>query len=104
EAFSLVGRLAGHSQQHLLSALFLDYGHTESGWGDTLQAVRGHRFSPILEHPGEADLTAHVDFGRLSLHAQICGASLYGPRSQGDFLDNMGIRRRAAKLKEGKSS
>ena len=43
-------------------ALFIDYGHERSAPGDTLQAVRGHRFAPVLDKPGEQDLTAHVDF------------------------------------------
>ena len=48
-----------------LAALFIDYGHARPGFGDTLQAVRGHRFADPLEAPGEADLTAHVDFADL---------------------------------------
>ena len=40
-------------------ALFIDYGHEKSGPGDTLQAVRGHHYSRVLDKPGEQDLTAH---------------------------------------------
>ena len=43
-------------------ALVIDYGHERRSAGDTLQAVRGHAFSPVLDNPGEQDLTAHVDF------------------------------------------
>jgi NADH dehydrogenase [ubiquinone] 1 alpha subcomplex assembly factor 7 len=47
------------------AALWIDYGHGYSGAGDTLQAVRSHRFVPWLESPGEVDITSHVDFQRL---------------------------------------
>ena len=44
------------------AALIIDYGHARQGLGDTLQAVAGHSFSDPLRTPGQADLTAHVDF------------------------------------------
>jgi NADH dehydrogenase [ubiquinone] 1 alpha subcomplex assembly factor 7 len=47
------------------AALIIDYGHTRSAFGDTLQAVRAHRVADVVERPGEADLTAHVDFQEL---------------------------------------
>src|SRR5438309_2399406 len=43
------------------AAIFIDYGHERSGSGDTLQAVRSHRYAPVLQDPGDQDLTAHVD-------------------------------------------
>ncbi|HWI75502.1 MAG TPA: SAM-dependent methyltransferase, partial [Sphingomicrobium sp.] len=44
------------------AALIIDYGHPKSAPGDTLQALHAHNFSPVLNRPGEQDLTAHVDF------------------------------------------
>ena len=35
-------------------ALFIDYGHPKSAAGDTLQALRGHRFAAVLEFAGRA--------------------------------------------------
>lgn len=80
-------------------ALIIDYGHTESGLGDTLQAVRGHHYADVLEAPGEADLTAHVDFAALRAAAERTGARAYGPVTQGELLGRLGIERRAARLK-----
>ena len=54
--------------QHGGYGLFIDYGHREAGLGDTLQAVRDHKFWPPLRTPGRADLTAHVDFECLPAH------------------------------------
>ncbi len=52
------------------AALIVDYGYgAEAGFGDTLQAVKAHQYAPVLETPGEADLTAHVDFAALAAAA-----------------------------------
>jgi len=80
-------------------ALIIDYGHAESASGDTFQAVKDNAFVDPLAEPGEADLTAHVDFGALATAARDGGA--YVPRifPQGQFLDALGIRVRANRLK-----
>lgn len=85
-------------------ALFIDYGHLHSGLGDTLQAVRRHAFWPVLEEPGLADLTAHVDFEALARAAIDAGAAAYGPTTQGAFLRRLGLSARAERLAVGKSA
>src|SRR5690606_33346228 len=52
------------------AGLFIDYGHTETGIGDTLQAVHKHHYDDLLAHPGEADITSHVDFSALAAAAR----------------------------------
>jgi NADH dehydrogenase [ubiquinone] 1 alpha subcomplex assembly factor 7 len=81
------------------AALIIDYGHARQGLGDTLQAVAGHSFSDPLRAPGQADLTAHVDFTALAQSAEIIGARVHGPVSQRDFLQRLGIEQRALALK-----
>jgi len=81
------------------AALIVDYGHTKSATGETLQAVKGHAFVDPLTAPGEVDLTAHVDFERLMQGARDGGAAAFGPLEQGQFLRRLGIDHRAAKLK-----
>ncbi len=85
------------------AALIIDYGHIESGTGDTLQAVRRHAFADPLEAPGEADLTAHVDFAALARAARSAGAEVTGPVTQGYFLRRLGIEVRAQRLKAASS-
>lgn len=80
------------------AALFIDYGHTKSAPDDTLQAVRGHAVADVLIDPGEADLTAHVDFDALSRKLASDGARIMGPVSQGGFLKNLGIGPRTDRL------
>lgn len=82
------------------AALIIDYGPARSGLGDTLQAVRAHRYADPLEAPGEADLTAHVDFSDLARRALAEGAAAYGPLTQGDFLMRLGIVQRAERLQQ----
>ena len=65
------------------AALFIDYGHTAPRFGSTLQAVRAHRKVDVFARPGEADLTAHVDFAALVPIAQAHGARWLGTREQG---------------------
>jgi NADH dehydrogenase [ubiquinone] 1 alpha subcomplex assembly factor 7 len=83
------------------AALIIDYGHADTTFGETLQAVSGHGFADPLERPGELDLTAHVDFGALARIAQSEGVRVHGPVPQGWFLRRLGIAERAAKLKTG---
>ena len=84
------------------TALVIDYGHTVTGFGDTLQAVRNHDFDPPLAHPGEADLTSHVDFEDLAKVAVSMGVHLNGGLRQGDFLFGLGLAERAAALAKDK--
>jgi SAM-dependent MidA family methyltransferase len=80
------------------AALFIDYGHARSAPGDTLQAVRGHAFQPVLHQPGEQDLTSHVDFQRVAEIAREAGAFVAGPMEQGPWLERLGIQARARVL------
>jgi NADH dehydrogenase [ubiquinone] 1 alpha subcomplex assembly factor 7 len=79
-------------------ALFLDYGHTKSGFGDTLQAMRSHAFVDPLASPGESDLTAHVDFEALGKAARDAGLVVHGPLEQGAFLNALGLEARTEQL------
>ncbi|MEQ8964249.1 MAG: SAM-dependent methyltransferase [Azospirillaceae bacterium] len=80
------------------AALIVDYGHATHAAGDTLQAVRRHAYADPLDAPGEADLTAHVDFAALAAAAREAGAVVAGPVEQGTFLRDLGIEARAAAL------
>jgi SAM-dependent MidA family methyltransferase len=80
------------------AALIVDYGHSDSRTGDTLQSVERHRFADPWERPGARDLTAHVDFAALKLAAQREGACASGPTTQGQWLTGIGIDVRASLL------
>ncbi len=79
-------------------ALIFDYGHVRSADGDTLQAVRGHRFADVLAEPGEQDLTAHVDFEALARAASVGDVRVTRVISQGEWLERLGIAGRSEAL------
>ncbi len=79
------------------AALLIDYGRSEPGFGDTLQALRRHERVDPLACPGEADLTVHADFPAVMAAAQAGGArSAILP--QAAFLARLGIGERAEAL------
>ncbi|WP_312846753.1 class I SAM-dependent methyltransferase [Stappia sediminis] len=84
------------------AALVIDYGYLRSAPGDTLQAIYRHEFDPVLVRPGEADLTAHVNFEALGHAFRSAGAQVGGPMTQGDFLIGLGLLERAGQLGAGK--
>ncbi|MFL5298563.1 MAG: class I SAM-dependent methyltransferase [Phenylobacterium sp.] len=79
------------------AALLIDYGRTEPGFGDTLQALRRHEKVDPLARPGEADLTVHADFPSLMAAARDHGAEA-AILTQADFLARMGIGPRCEAL------
>ena len=81
-----------------VAALVIDYGYEGPAIGDTLQALRGHAPHPVLATPGEADLTAHVDFAAAARAARTAGSAVHGPVGQGRFLEALGIAHRADRL------
>jgi NADH dehydrogenase [ubiquinone] 1 alpha subcomplex assembly factor 7 len=92
--YEAAGRLAGQGG----AALFIDYGYDAARTGSTLQAVRAHRKVDPFVAPGEADLTAHVDFATLARVAEARGCRWLGTVTQGRWLRELGIETRAEAL------
>ena len=91
-------KLAARVRDQNGAALIIDYGHLRSDAGDTFQAIARHSFTDPLKNPGQADVTAHVDFQALVRAAEDIGACVHGPVPQGDFLKRLGIETRAIGL------
>ena len=101
-ALSILDTLAPRLITQTGALLIIDYGYitplTSRVLGkaegphshDTLQALRAHTFHPVLETPGQADLTAHVDFATLATHAASLNLTAHGPTPQGRFLQSLG--------------
>lgn len=87
---ALTARIAAHGG----AGLIIDYGDWGS-LGDTLQAVKAHEYTDILDAPGQCDLTAHVDFEAIARSAR-CAYTRLTP--QGVFLERLGIAQRARAL------
>ena len=93
-----VRTIAGHIGENGGVALIVDYGYERSGPGETLQGMRGHHFAPVLDAPGEQDLTAHVDFQAVAKVASEAGAAVSSLANQGEWLIQLGIEARAQAL------
>ncbi len=97
-AVALMAELARRLKEQGGAALIIDYGHEELRSGSTLQALKSHQKVDVFAHPGDADLTAHVDFELLQLVAQQHGADVMGLQYQGEWLIQMGIDTRMEML------
>jgi NADH dehydrogenase [ubiquinone] 1 alpha subcomplex assembly factor 7 len=93
-AYEIAGRLVGQGG----TALLIDYGHEEPRTGSTLQALKAHRRVDPFAMPGEADLTAHVDFSALVPIVESRGCRWLGTVTQGSWLRELGIEMRAESL------
>lgn len=94
-AAGIVAEVSGRIAAHGGVAVIVDYG----GWGskgDTFQALKSNAFADPFAEPGQADLTAHVDFAALAAASGLAHAFL----TQGDYLTRLGIAARAARLAE----
>jgi NADH dehydrogenase [ubiquinone] 1 alpha subcomplex assembly factor 7 len=80
------------------AALIADYGYARPSLGDTLQAVKNHRFAGVFDAPGETDLTAHVDFAALRQASTEAGMEAFGPMPMGEWLLRLGLEARVAQL------
>jgi len=94
-AAPIMATFADRIQRHGGAAIVIDYGNWRS-LGDTLQALRAHAFADPLAEPGDADLTAHVDFQALAQAAAPCPHSAM--TDQRTLLTRLGIAHRSAIL------
>lgn len=87
------------ARRNPVAALIIDYGHRQPALGDTLQAVRNHAYECPLVSPGEADLTAAVDFASFAEGCRREGnLEVDGPVAQADLLGRLGVVERASRL------
>jgi NADH dehydrogenase [ubiquinone] 1 alpha subcomplex assembly factor 7 len=70
-------------------ALFIDYGPMQSAPGNSVQAIRDGKYADPLAEPGQADLTAHVDFAAIAARVNA-----QGPVKQNAFLTALGLFQR----------
>ena len=79
-------------------AFIIDYGfprreyyHPQRAAGTLMCHYRHQAHADPFAHPGEEDITAHVDFSALAEAAHDAGAEVLGYSSQASFLVNCGI-------------
>lgn len=84
-------------------AINFDYGYVKNEFANTLQAIKNHQKTNVLENVGKSDITAHVDFAALDKIAKNCGlnSSLI---TQREFLISLGMEERRKILKNENSA
>jgi SAM-dependent MidA family methyltransferase len=97
-ARTIMRTLSARLKHHHGAAIVIDYGYLGDAHHDTLQALKSHQFYPVLREPGEADLTAHVDFSTLMQIARDSGLTVGPLLKQGEFLVRMGAEVRLEQL------
>ncbi|XP_042461816.1 protein arginine methyltransferase NDUFAF7, mitochondrial [Zingiber officinale] len=99
KAMELTHQIAERISSDGGGALIIDYGK-DGLISDSLQAIRQHKFVDILDDPGSADLSAHVDFASIRHCAEEAsdGVSVHGPITQSQFLGSLGINFRVEAL------
>ena len=81
------------------AGLVIDYGHTETGLGETLQAVGQHAYADPLTFPGSLDLTAHVDFQSLARAVEAMGARVLDRSNNPNFCGGLASNGAPPRLK-----
>lgn len=94
-AHSVMEHIAERAKLHGGGGLLIDYGYNSPPYQSSLQAVKAHRYHPMFENIGEADITAHVDFQALATSLKDIPYQL---TTQGEFLESMGIHTRKEQL------
>lgn len=93
DTIAVLDHIYAHIQTYCGAALIIDYGYWD-GEGDTVQALYHHQKVGLLDYPGEADISVHVNFqhmARQSEHYDLQCAY----QTQRQFLLDFGILLRA---------
>lgn len=105
ESLAIIRFISNHIKTFTGRCLIVDYGYdipaynrTRYHYNSTLQSIKDHRYNPVFENLGIADLSAHVDFNALKKTAQEHKVHTDTVISQAEFLVQNGILIRAKQL------
>lgn len=107
QTISIILHLCNIMKKHSGATLVIDYGYCyapdlrkASQYNSSLQAVKSHRFHPVLTNIGNADLTAHVDFAAIKAAVLQSGIKNINLTTQAEFLHQYGIKHRLENMIE----
>ncbi len=78
--------------------LLIDYGYDKPKNKDTLQSVINHKKNELFNNLGNADITSHVNFSLLNEFFKKNKLKIKKTITQKEFLEKMGIMKRAEML------
>lgn len=96
DSMEISKQIANHIKSNGGASLIIDYGQ-DFIQGNTLRAIKHHEFVHPLSEPGQADLSADVNFCYLKESVTNL-VEAYGPITQSKFLQSLGIKARLLML------
>ena len=99
ESASIAQKMGAVVKSHGGAGIVVDYGQ-DMPVGNSLRAIREHKFEGVFENVGKADLSVNVDFSRLrsSIAETNPKVKVEKLRTQKEFLEAMGIDARLTAL------
>lgn len=98
EGLKITRELAQKIKNQRGAFLAIDYGYCidprerkATQYMPTLQAIKNHKYQPIIDTLGESDLSSHVDFLAIIKAAASSGIGEFRLTNQADFLIEYGI-------------
>ena len=90
-------------KDHNGGLLIIDYGYSKTKMENTLQAVRNHKFTNVLENFGNSDITHNINFNLFKNIAKKLLNLEVNLTTQKKFLIKMGIKKRAEIITKNQS-
>ena len=95
EAFKYLEKICKVIQKRDGGLLIIDYGYLDSKIKNTIQAIKDHKFSNILENIGDSDITYNLNFNLFADYIHQFEKLDHLITNQKKFLTSMGILQRA---------
>ncbi|PPR42439.1 MAG: hypothetical protein CFH21_01113 [Alphaproteobacteria bacterium MarineAlpha5_Bin11] len=84
--------------------IIIDYGDYFSKGKSTIQSFYSHKLTNFLDNPGTQDLTHKIDFSSIKKIFTDMSLKVYGPFTQKNFLESIGIEERKNQILQNSSS
>ncbi|WP_370931282.1 SAM-dependent methyltransferase [Bartonella sp. DGB1] len=90
ERLNIFNCMLSYISKYKGGGIIVDYGSICEGYGDSLQAIKDHKFVDIFSDVGNCDLTSHVNFGQFK---KLCQANQIDNfcLEQGKFLQSLNL-------------
>ncbi len=95
ETFRYLKNICKIIQKNDGGILIIDYGYLNSKMNETLQAIKNHKYSSVLENIGDSDITHNINFNLFQKFISQFSNLKSIITNQKKFLTSMGILQRA---------
>lgn len=95
ETIKYLVKIAKKIRKYNGGILLIDYGYTKKKVGNTLQAIKKHSYTNILNDISDVDISSQVDFNLIANILRKNKLNISKVVNQGSFLQKLGILERA---------